>query len=280
LDLKDEATEADRVLILVTVTSVNTAAQQLTAQLSFRFLGTVAEDDVTPSIDLKLLVNNMGGQQEFNFPKGKRMRRIEATFPMDGDVNKYPLDRHQSPLRLLITKPGKKRQPTPPQAPQDMPEETPRVDDLTVGEAALEGNVPVPLSIYLLASIPGIKFSGEISRKEDSGLTSIALHMRRPNNLVIVSFLVMLMMMSLATSVLAMALKSTTITKKFDLLPLSFALTLIFGLPALRNIQPGVPPVGAMGDYFSFLWAEGFVAVSAIIIMWTWLTRVQRQSQN
>jgi hypothetical protein len=271
LQLKDQVVEADRVLILVTVTNVNPAAKQLTAQLGFRFVGNLAQDDVTPKFDLKLLVNNFGGQQEYDFPKGKRMHRTEVTFSMDGDVNKYPLDRHRSELRFLMTMPGKVSQPETPHVPQDMPEENAQAGELIVGGTALQGRVQVPLSLSLSASVPGMKFSGEVSRKDDSKLTTVNVKVRRPDNLIVVSFLVMLMMMSLALSVLAMALRGTIAGKKFDLLPLSLALSLIFGLPALRNIQPGVPPVGALADYFSFIWAEMFVAVSAIIIMWTWL---------
>jgi hypothetical protein len=55
--------------------------------------------------------------------------------------------------------------------------------------------------------------------------------------------------------------------------PLSISISLIFGLPALRNVQPGVPPVGAFGDYVPFIWVEVLVGVSAIIIVWTWLLR-------
>jgi hypothetical protein len=90
----------------------------------------------------------------------------------------------------------------------------------------------------------------------------------------------MLLMMSLALSVLIMALNATIAGDKFDLLPLSLSLTLIFSLPALRNIQPGVPPIGALADYVSFIWAEAFVAVSAIIVMWTWLSRLKQDHRT
>jgi hypothetical protein len=87
-----------------------------------------------------------------------------------------------------------------------------------------------------------------------------------------VSLIVMLMMTALSMSLLAMAIRATT-AEKTDLLPLSVSISLIFGLPALRNIQPGVPPVGALVDYVTFIWAELIVAVSAVIIVWTWLLR-------
>jgi hypothetical protein len=76
--LRDETDAADRVFISIVVTNANPSIRELTAQLGFRLAGNVAKDDVTPSVDLKLLINNIRGQQEFDFPKEKRMNRIEA----------------------------------------------------------------------------------------------------------------------------------------------------------------------------------------------------------
>ena len=87
----------------------------------------------------------------------------------------------------------------------------------------------------------------------------------------------MLMMTALSMSLLAMAVRARK-AEKTDLLPLSVSITLIFGLPALRNIQPGIPPVGALVDYVTFIWAELIVAASAVIIMWTWLLRTRPKS--
>jgi hypothetical protein len=76
-------------------------------------------------------------------------------------------------------------------------------------------------------------------------MTGIALNLRRADNLIGLSLLVNLMMTGLAVSVLAIVLQVTTAKGQFDLVPLSMSLSLIFGLLALRNVQPGVPPVGA-----------------------------------
>jgi hypothetical protein len=83
----------------------------------------------------------------------------------------------------------------------------------------------------------------------------------------------MTLMGGLALSVLAMVFKATTSGPKVDLVPLSICIALIFGLPALRNVEPGVPAVGALGDYVAFIWAEIIVGLSAIMIKWTWLLR-------
>jgi len=60
----------------------------------------------------------------------------------------------------------------------------------------------------------------------------------------------------------------------------TLSISLIFGLPARRNRQPGVPPLGAISDYVSFIWAENIVAVSAIVIMGTWLRRSRRSESG
>jgi hypothetical protein len=82
LQLRDETSAQDRVAVSVVVTNVNPATQELTAQLGFRLAGNIARDEVTPAKDMRLLINNVRGQQEFDFSQGKRMNRIEAVFPL------------------------------------------------------------------------------------------------------------------------------------------------------------------------------------------------------
>ena len=55
---------------------------------------------------------------------------------------------------------------------------------------------------------------------------------------------------------------------------------LIFGLPALRNVQPGVPSVGAFSDYVIFIGAELIVAVSAVVTVWHWLLRPRSGAES
>jgi hypothetical protein len=273
LQLRDETDAADRVFISTVVTNASPSTQELTAQLGFRVFGSLAKDDVTPAVDLKLLINNVRGQQEFDFPKGKRMNRIEAVFPLNGDLNKYPFDSYETTVWLLMTTPARNAQPQASKAPGGAPETTHQIDELAVSSSALQSNAPVALSVSISASIPGFRFQGNVLRGNSQEPTGISLDLTRANNVIAVSVIVMLMMTALSMSLLAMVLKATMAGEKADLVPLSLSISLIFGLPALRNIQPGVPPVGALVDYVTFIWAELIVAASAVIIVWTWLLR-------
>jgi hypothetical protein len=147
------------------------------------------------------------------------------------------------------------------------------VEPLAVGATALQQSTTVPLTIALSASTPGIKFSGNVSRENSLKVTGIELQIRRADNVIAVSILLMMLMIGLALSLLGMVFKAMTFGSKVDLVPLSISISLIFGLPALRNVQPGVPAVGAFGDFLSFIWAEIIVGTSAVMLIWVWLLR-------
>jgi hypothetical protein len=276
--LRDETEAADRVYISIVTTNANPATHELTAQVSFRLAGKIAKDEVTPAVDLHLLINNFRGEQEFDFPKDKRMNRIEVVFPLNGDLNKYPLDRYDTTVRLLMTTPARNAPREVPTIPASITQHTHPTDELAVSPSALLENAPVALSISLSASVPGIRFEGNVSRGSSREPTGIVLQLTRARSVISVSVIVMLMMTALSMSLLAMAIRAITTVERTDLLPLSVSISLIFGLPALRNIQPGVPPVGALVDYVTFIWAELIVAASAVIIVWTWLLRTRPKS--
>ena len=280
LQLRDEVSAADRVVVSVLVTNVNPASQELTARLGFRLVGAIARDEVTPATDLQLLVSNVAGQQQYDFPAGKRMNRIEARFPLNGDWNRYPFDRYETTMWLLMTTPARNAEANVSKTPENQPQEALPTESLSIGASTFQQNLPLPLSLVVSAAIPGIKFNGNVSRNEIRQLTGINLKMRRADNLIIAAILINAMMSALAISVLAMVLRNTAESGEFGLVPLPVAVALIFGLPALRNVQPGVPPVGAFSDYVTFIWAELIVAVSAVITVWHRLLRPPCKSES
>ena len=273
LELRDETSAPSHVVVSMLVTGVNLVNHELTTQLGFQLAGDIARDEVTPAADLKLLLNNVRGQQEFDFPKGKRIIRVEAVFPLDGNLNNYPFDRYESKIWLLVTTPAETNKAQTSKPLQNLPQDAHVEEHLVVGAVALERSAQLPLSFAVSASIPGIKFAGRVERSKSPQLTEIGLKLRRADNVIAVSIFINAMITCLAVSVLGMVLRVTKSSVESDLLPLSMAISLIFGLPALRNVQPGVPPVGALSDYVTFIWAELTVAACAVIIVWHWLLR-------
>jgi hypothetical protein len=207
------------------------------------------------------------------------MSRIEAVFPLNGNLNKYSFDTYESKMWMLMTIPPATNKTQVSQAPENQPPATPDSEQLAVGAASLQRNTPIPLSLEVSAKIPRITFTGSVVRNQRTQVTGIDVILRRSDHLIVVSLLINAMMAGLAVSVLAMVLPVTT-AKQSDLLPLSVSSSLIFGLPALRNVQPGVPTLGALSDYVIFIWAELIVAVSAVVTVWHSLLLPRSKSES
>lgn len=272
---KSSATGNDFVIANVRVTSIDTAQGLLHGRIRLIPMGRFAIDKTTPATNLTLFINSASGKQAVVFPKGQRIIPIEFTNLLSGNQNRYPFDRHTTDLELVVTAPAeKKAEPVPPENLDENAD--PSATSLIVGSSDLDHSETIPIKENFIASIPGIKFEGEISQDDTYKLMHTAIAMRRANNVISISIFVMIITFLLAISVVAMVLHVSAAHGEMNLLPLSLCVTLIFGLPALRNIQPGVPPIGGFNDYVSFLWAEMMVSISAIALAWTWIIRSKK----
>jgi len=277
--LSETPIAGDYVSISIRVADVNLGTSELTARISFRLEGSLARDPVTPSVDLKLFLNDIRGSQEIDFPHGRRMNTIQATFSLDGNVNKYPFDTYNTSIRTIVTKGTRVVLSPLPKDKRDQITTAPSVAHSGLWVTAPQENESLPIVSSITASFPGMKFEGQRVERPGQGIEGFNLVVRRADQVIVVSILIMVLMMTLAMSVLLMSIEALTSSQRLDLLPLSLSVTLLFGLPALRNSQPAVPPLGAFGDYLSFLWAEQIVAVSAVVMIWTWLVRERRASR-
>ena len=270
--VKSSASSEDYVTINVRVTSVNIPQGLIYERVRLIPMGRFALDKATPATDLKLLVNSASGKQVAVFPKGERIIPIEVTSLLTGNQNRYPFDRYSTEIDLLVTTPVKKKvEPLPDQKFDDPT--NPLATTLVVGANDLDRSEPVPISENLIATFSGIKFDGTIAEDDTYKLMHTTVEMRRSNNVISVSLLVMTVMFVLAVCIMCMVLHVIASPGDTNLVPLSLCVALIFGLPALRNVQPNVPGMGVLSDYISFMWAEFMVSISAITLACIWIIR-------
>jgi hypothetical protein len=273
--VQSSATDNDFVIANVRVTSIDTAQGLLHGRIRLIPMGRFAIDKTSPAANLTLLINSVSGKQSVVFPKNERIVAIDFSCVLSGNQNRYPFDHYSTDIELVVTAPAKKKA-------QPLPEDTldqnadPLATTLIVGANDLDNSEPIPIKENFVASIPGIKFDGTVTENSTYKLMQTAVAMRRANNVITISLMVMGLMFVLAVSIVRMVLTVTASPGAMNLLPLSLSITLIFGLPALRSIQPGVPPVGGFSDYMSFIWAEMMVSISAIALAWTWIIRSKK----
>jgi hypothetical protein len=277
LQLRELPVGGDHAGISLRVVAVDLATSEITARMNFRLDGKLAKDPVTPAVDLTLFLNGIRGPQEIDFPRGKRISPIEVAFPMDGNVNQYPFDRYDASILMMVTRKVPNSPPSRQRTRKASKKAGPTAGaDAGLLVAATQESEPLPIASSITASIPGLKFEGQREERPAERMEGFKLVIQRADNVIVVSIFVMVLMMSLAMSVLLMSFQALSSDKKIELLPLSLSVTLLFGLPALRNAQPAVPSLGVFGDYLSFIWAEQIVAVSAVILIWTWVIRQRR----
>jgi hypothetical protein len=277
--LSPQPSSEDFVTINVRVTSVDTAQGLLHERIRLIPMGRFAIDKTTPAIDLKLLLNSASGRQTVVFPKGDRIGAFDVTTLLAGNPNRYPFDTYTSGIDLLATAPSQKK------IDDKVPVENSQGNtdsqepgSLIVGTTDLNQSETIPIRENFTASIIGAKFSGSVTEEDATlKLTHTAVTMRRANSVITVSLVVMVIMFVLAISIVGMVFHVAALPGEINLIPLSLCVALIFGLPALRNVQPDVPGVGVLSDYISFIWAEFMVSCSAITLAWIWITRARRR---
>lgn len=269
----------DFVIIDVTVVSIDTTRGLLNSRIRLVPMGRFAMDKTTPATDLKLLANSVSGKQTLVFAQGERIFPIEFSGLLTGNPNRYPFDSYVADIDLLVTAPAKKKvEPAPLENLED--NTNPLATKLIVGASDLYQSEPISIKENVTASIPGFKFHGMLTHDDTTKLMHIAIAIRRADNVITISLVVMAAMVGLAISIMGMVLRMTAARSEINLVPLSLCVALIFGLPALRNVQPGVPSVGALSDYMSFIWAEVMVSTSAIALAWTWIIRSRRDGKS
>ncbi len=265
---------ADNIEVTVRVINVDPVKGDITARMNFEANGTLAKDEFSPAQDITILVNSATGKQEHKFEKGKRMNPVEVTVPMEGQASDYPFDKHDAELWLLVTTPVKEEAQQPKEATEKEPAEEGSGAPKPPAQASVfDNNEPVPIAVEFFGSIPGLKLEAVRDKDTDVGITGVQMKISRSSTVVFFSVFLMILMLFLASAVVFMMLRFALGNRKVELAAMSFYGAMLFAFPALRNSQPGVPPLGAYSDYVSFFWAEMLVAISLLTIATLWVVR-------
>ena len=183
---ESSASTNDFVIINTTVTSIDTAQGLLHERIRLVPEGKFAVDKTTPATDLKLLINSASGKQTVIFPKGERIFPIEFTSILTGNQNRYPFDTYMTYIDVLVTAPAAK-------VSQVVPEENLQTDadplstTLVVGTSDLDHSETISIDEHLTASIPGVRFEGDVAKNDRNHVMRATISMRRAYNVITVS---------------------------------------------------------------------------------------------
>ncbi|HEX8140845.1 MAG TPA: DUF4436 family protein [Pyrinomonadaceae bacterium] len=290
--------DPDHIEAFVKLMTVDPVKGDATARVEFIPHGAFEKEGGTLARNVKLYVNSATGKQEHDFPKGKRMNPVEVVINMyDGLVTDYPFDHHSAFLELYLTTPATAAAAAPPASSSSQssgetpapasgeapaPAATPTSTETAAQPAATpkkeEAAKPgeeeaVPVAVDFYGSIPGMKIEAAKNPDSDDDYVGIDMKIGRSATVIFFSLFITFLMWGATIVVVLLVLSVILRGRKIEVGMFSFLSALLFALVAVRNSQPGVPPIGVFSDFTSFFWAEVILALCLLTLVFTWLLR-------
>jgi hypothetical protein len=142
---------------------------------------------------------------------------------------------------------------------------------------AYEGDVEIdsdtPYQIEATSHIQAYTADMTLDDHSKPGELTVNFDFERSASIVIFAWFVFFLMALIALLALSVCLGVAWKGFKFEFGMIGWVGALLFVLPAVRNSLPGQPPIGTIGDFAVFFWAEIAVVLSLIVLVFTWYRR-------
>lgn len=192
--------------------------------------------------DLELYVSSAAGKNLHEFKKGKRMSPVEAVVEIyEGEPMDYPFDTHSAELSFSFQPTG--------------------------------GGESIPVAVEMGGSVAGLRIDTEYAKENTVDHPVIDISLERASTARFFSIFIMIAMWALVGGVVFLVFRVLAGHRKIEISMFSFLGALLFAFPALRNSQPGTPPIGTLSDFLAFFWAEVIIALSLLAVVLCWLVR-------
>jgi hypothetical protein len=239
---------ANRMDVAISLLGVDPVKGEINLRFAPKPEGTYAKDDRL-SKELKFFTGIESGKAEVTLDKNRIPETVTGAVSVVGRVSDYPFDKHNSDLYLYFSNPKDEKE-------------------------------AIPMAVHFYGAISGYNIDADYIPKAEfeSSDTYMGLRVRISRSVITKSFSIFLM---IAMWLIGLVVFTMTMIVVLQPRPIEFGMfTLIagmlFALPAVRNLQPSVPPLGGLSDFLSFFWAETLVAISMPILFFTWLTRYKK----
>lgn len=133
----------------------------------------------------------------------------------------------------------------------------------------IKHRLQVPISLSIQNNVEGWQMATTLRDVSDNEYQVIMVEItiyRGPTHVFFSLFIASLMWL-LSFSLFWLAFTLCIRKRKVEPPTLGVGTSMIFALPAIRNVQPGSPPIGCTADYLGFFWALLLVSAGAMILL-------------
>jgi len=233
------------------VVSFDPVKGDLALRLEITPQGKLTKDNgLTSTSKIKIISNIATGQMERIVEKDTLISPIDMTINLEGFSNNYPFDQYDGTLFVI-----------------------------TLVKEEDNSELLIPIDISFTDNLPGYQIKSaldqtEIEPEKKDSVKPIQLHIQRSS--VVVGVVIAGMAIMWAVCIAVTILTIAFILNKRKAEPLAFYSSLLFGLFGLRNSLPGIPAIGSLCDFISFIWVEAIIAVMLILTIAFLMVRPQK----
>ncbi len=240
---------ANRMDVAVNLLGVDPIKGEINLRFAPKPEGTYAKDERLTK-ELKFFTGIESGKSEVTLEKNRIPDSVTGSLSIfNGRVSDYPFDKHTSDFYLFFSNPKEEKE-------------------------------EIPMAINFYGAISGYNIDVDYIPKAEFESSDVYMGLRViiSRSVITKSFSIFLMiaMWLIGLVVFTMTMAVLWLPRPIEFGMFTLIAGMLFALPAVRNLQPGVPPLGGLTDFLSFFWAESLVAISMPILFFCWLTRYKK----
>lgn len=202
----------------------------------------------------RFLVSSLSGSQEIRFPAGTALGQQDVAIGVDGEQAQYPFDVHRAYLSIVAD----------------------TYEKNSDGSFTSTGTIPLNVSSGETGSPSGVNgWDTTIDALSLPGSAEIGLEFQRAFSTKVFALVLLVLVVLLSGLALAVGLLVATRRRRVEVALMTYAASLLFALPALRQYLPNAPPIGASIDIYLYLWVivAAIAAITLIVTSWIVQTR-------
>ncbi|KAJ3068469.1 hypothetical protein HK102_007165 [Quaeritorhiza haematococci] len=190
-----------------------------------------------------------------SFEPGAEVTSQDLTFAITtGDLNSYPFDSYTD--EFFVSGLG----PT------------------VVNAAGQNVSDIVPIAFSIVGALQSWSVELEVDGKTFEPNVRVIVRINRSFTTKFFSMFVVSVMWLLSLFVLTLAITVWTRGRKVEPPTIAFVTGMLFALPAVRNVQPGAPPIGCTADVCGFFWNLFMVSLAALLLIANYIVKYKGEA--
>lgn len=247
-DFAGGETPAAGVGVTIAIRDLDAAANLVTADVSINPGAQLLNpDEITPAVDVSLVLAPASGGQQLNFPKGEVPAVVPVRIMTEGDIESWPLDSYESVMVVqALTGTG-------------------------------PGRTQVPATVSIQSDSNGWKTwvespSAAVADAE-SGLQVFTIRAKRAGGTLAFGVIMLIVLMTMPVLAGFVAYQTYRDRRRFEPSLASWIAAMLFATIPLRNFLPGAPPAGSWIDATVTLWVVVALVGSLAVYVAAWWRR-------